>query len=321
MTVFISNNDPQDEMRMDGESKSVDISCGGCGASLHVFAHHRTTQCPFCASPNVIERPHETSPDPTFVIGFVINQRRAAELVQDWMKSAGLFARSDFKDAAAELTRGVYLPAYLYGAVADSDYVVEIGENYTVTESYTSTNSQGRTVRRTRRKTKTEWRPLEGSHSCYIDDVIVSASRVVKNSSLEAIEPFDLRALRRYTPTMVSGWIAANPSRTQDQCFHLAHQESMRIVEKKLQQFMPGDRYRDLKYHTHFSNQIIDFVLLPVWSFAVKYHSEKPEVSILVNGQTGKVSGRIPTSGFKVTIAAVVALLLVAIFALVFAYL
>ena len=80
----------------------LEISCGACGVTLHVESHVRTTQCPFCASPSVIERPPSASrPDPTFVIGFVVDQERATALVQRWIRSRGLFARSDFKNAAA----------------------------------------------------------------------------------------------------------------------------------------------------------------------------------------------------------------------------
>ena len=161
----------------------------------------RTTQCPYCASTAVVERPPSRDrPDPTFALGFVVDHERAARAVERWIRSRGLFARSDFKKAAIEFTRGVYLPAYLYGAIAHTEYSAQIGENYTTTETYTTTDSKGRMVVRTRTVTKTEWRSLEGSHSCYMLDVIVSASKAVANKDLEAIEPFDLRALERLLP-------------------------------------------------------------------------------------------------------------------------
>jgi hypothetical protein len=40
--------------------------------------------------------------------------------------------------------------------------------------------------------------------------------------------------------------------------------------------------------------------LLPVWVFAIRYDERKPPIRILVNGQTGKVGGKIPTSWAKV---------------------
>lgn len=282
--------------------EQLEISCQSCGSRLIVESHVRTAECPYCASPSVIERPPSANrPEPTFVVGFVIAQEAAASAVRDWIRTRGFFARSDFKSAAAECTRGVYLPAYLYGAVADTKYSAEIGENYTEIETYTTTDDKGNTVVKTRTVTKTEWRSLRGTHSCYILDVIVSASRGISNDALDAVEPFDLRALRRYEAGFISGWLAEDPSRSQQDCFQLAHGESIDKVGAMLPGFMPGDSHTDLQYRVRLRDEVIDFVLLPVWSFAVRYHEEKPPVQLLVNGQTGRVGGRVPISVIKVT--------------------
>lgn len=298
----------------------LEISCQACGSTLRLDSHLRTTVCPYCASPAVIERPPSPDrPTPSFVVGFVVDQKRAAAAVRDWINSSSIFARSDFRQAAPELTRGVYLPAYLYGAVADSDYSAKIGENYTETETYTTTDSKGNTVTRTRTVTKTEYRSLSGHHSTYIVDVIVTASAGVTNAALEAVEPFDLRALRRFDAAYISGWLAEEPSRSKDDCFRLSHDESVRKVEQMLDDFMPGDSHRDLQFETHLSREVIDLVLLPVWSFAVRYSEDRPPVQILVNGQTGRVGGKVPISAIKVTVAVLAGLAVVGGFALLIA--
>jgi len=199
----------------------------------------------------------------------------------------------------------VYLPAWLYGAIARTSYSAQIGENYQETQTYTARDSKGNTVTRTRTVTKTEWRSLQGQHSCYVLDVIVTASGGVSNAALEAIEPFDLRALRRYSPSLISGWLAEDPSRSKAECLQLAHNESVENISAMLNDFMPGDRHRDLNYQSRLDEEVIDLVLLPVWSFAVKYHPEKDAVRILVNGQTGRVHGRVPTSAIKVMVAVI----------------
>jgi predicted RNA-binding Zn-ribbon protein involved in translation (DUF1610 family) len=290
----------------------LEISCQSCGATLRVEPHLRSTVCPYCASPSIVSRPRrEDRPAPTFIVPFVIDHEHATAAVKRWIAGSHLFARSDFKAAAPELTRGVYLPAYLYGAVADSEYTARIGENYTVTETYTTTDSKGRTVTRTRTVTKTEWRSLQGRHRCYLVDILVTASQGVANAALEAIEPFDLRALRRYRDGYIAGWIAEEPSRTQDECFHLAHDEALAEVGQQLSAFMPGDSHHDLDSRTSLRDEMIDFVLLPVWSYAVRYAEDQPPLQILVNGQTGRVGGKVPLSTTKVVAAIVAGLLLI----------
>lgn len=294
-------------------SDQLEISCQSCGSTLMVQSHMRTAQCPYCASPSIVERPPSLNrPVPSFVVGFVVDHDRAAQAVLKWIGNSHLFARSDFKRAAPKLTRGVYVPAYLYGAIADSQYSANIGENYTETETYMTTDSKGKSVMRTRTVTKTEWRPLSGQHSCYMVDVVVTASRGINNDRLEAIEPFDLRALRRYDPSFISGWIAEDPSRSKDECFKLAHEESITKVGALLKRFMPGDSHTNLQSRTQLSREVIDLVLFPVWSFAVRYDEQQPPLQILVNGQSGRVGGKVPISAVKVSIAVVVALVIIA---------
>lgn len=237
---------------------------------------------------------------------------RCVEAVRRWLAGSHFFARSDFKRAAPELTHGVYLPAYLYGAVANSEYSASIGENYT--ETYTTTVN-GKTVTRTR--TKTEWRPLQGRHTCYMVDVIVTASSGVSNEALEAIEPFDLRALRSYSDSFVSGWMAEEPSCDQQQCLQLANRESEEKVGRMLKNFMPGDSYSNLQYRTQLSHEVIDLLLLPVWSFAVRYADDRPPIQILVNGQTGRVGGKVPVSAIKVTAVVLIVLAVIGVFILI----
>lgn len=302
-------------MTTEAPTKKLDhqeIACQSCGAQILVERHLISTVCPYCASPSIVQRPpSENIPRPTFLIGFTVDHTRAMDLVKNWIGRSHFFARSDFKRALPELTRGVYLPAYLYGAIAHSSYSASIGENYTETETYTTTDSNGKTVTRTRTVVKTEWRSLHGNHSCYIVDVVVTASRGVSNDALEAIEPFDLRSLRRFDAAFIAGWLAEEPSRSQDECLKFAHDESVAKVGRMLQGFMPGDSHQNLQYQTHIENEVIDLTLFPVWAFAVRYAEDKPPIQLLVNGQTGRVGGHVPISATKVSVAVVIALAII----------
>lgn len=298
----------------------LEISCQSCGAKLVLESNMRSTLCPYCASPSIVRRPPTPNrPLPSFLVGFVVDHEHATQAVKKWIAGSHMFARSDFKAAVPELTRGVYLPAYLYGAIATTQYSASIGENYTEMETYTTTDSKGKRVTRTRMVTKTEWRPLSGNHRCYVVDVLVTASRGVTNAALEAVEPYDLRALRRYADSFISGWLAEEPSRSKDECFKLAHDETVASVGERLTRFMPGDSYRNLQHRTELSHEVIDLVLMPIWTYAVRYAEDRPPIQILVNGQTGRVGGKVPVSTTKVAAAVIGVLLLIGIVVLLIA--
>ena len=55
----------------------VTFTCGHCGASL-LFAGVRTEACPYCASPNFVERPPSVNqPRPALVVAFTGDARVA----------------------------------------------------------------------------------------------------------------------------------------------------------------------------------------------------------------------------------------------------
>lgn len=280
-------------------SATLEIECSSCGATLSVEAHLKTARCPYCDSPKVVERPPSPDrPEPAFVLPFVVPERDAFERVRRWVRKSSLLAPSAFKRASLKKTRAVYLPARLYGAVADSDYTAEIGEEYQETRTVRTKNGvQTQTV------TRTEWRSLRGRRRAYVQDVLVSASKGLPNEELEAVEPFELGALHRYHPALLSGWSAEEASLSAEACLQAAREESLALVGHEIAAFMPGDKHRNVRHATRLIDEVNDLVLLPLWVFAARWHDEKPPVRLLVNGQTGEVHGKVPVSRVKVALA------------------
>lgn len=274
----------------------MDLECQDCGALLHLAPQQRTTTCFFCRSPSVVERVEQTGrPRPAFVLGFVVSEQVAREIVGRWQRGLGWFKEPALKHAPVSQLAGVYLPAYLYGAAAYNNYSVSIGENYTVR-------------RGDRTETRTDWFGLTGQHAAYARDILVTASRGVHNNELDWIEPYDLRALHRYSPAMISGWPSEEPSMSAHECMAWARTEAQRQAGQLLATFMPGNKYRGLQFSTQLTHESLDQVLVPLWVLAVRWSSEQPPVRLLINGQTGRIWGHAPTSRRRVLIAAGVGL-------------
>lgn len=295
----------------------LQLDCRTCGAELVFEPHLKTAECPYCASPNVVERPPSADrPPPAFAVGFQVDAERAAEIARRWLRSRGPFAHGGLKEAAVERTRGVYLPAYLYSASAHARWSADIGEDYVVVETYVTIDSKGRPVTRTRTRTETEWSYLSGEWATWVSDVLVSASRGLPNPELEAVEPFDLRAIRRYGPGIVAGWIAEEPSVDPETCRRTAHDETATRIDAAVRDFLPGDRQRSVEIDSSVGDESTALVLLPVWVYAVRYAEAKPPLRLVINGQTGAAAGKVPLSVPKVTVGI---LLLVALVVLVVA--
>jgi hypothetical protein len=237
----------------------------------------------------VVDRPATPDrPDPIFALGFTIDEHTARRALRRFIHRKRL-APPALKRRAFHRLEGVYLPSYLYSAVAESSYDAVIGEDYTTVVF------DGKKVRT---KRKTERRSLSGRFSGYVSDAVVTASATLSNHEVESLEPFELSALRRFSAALVSGWIAEEPSLDRETSLELARSECRAAMTAKLRRFMPGDSCLDLRHKTVFSNETTDLTLLPVWIAAVR-HGDDKLVRLLVNGQTGRVSGRIPVSWSK----------------------
>jgi hypothetical protein len=290
------------------------LECQTCGASLLVDPNQRTALCPYCASPSVVERPPSVDrPPPHFVLGFTMTKEGAQGSVKEWLGRRSFFVQSSVKGGTVDSIKGVYTPAYLYSAMATSQYSAQIGENYQETETYTDTDSNGNTVVKTRTVTRTEYRYLSGQHSCYVSDVIVTGSRAVPNNELEAIEPFDLRMMRRYTPAVISGWIAEEPSMALPECYQLARGETMEKIAKELEGFMPGDSHQGLTFNTVLDRETTELIYVPIWVLAIRHDPQKPPFRVLINGQTGRIYGKAPLSWLKILLVILLVIALIAI--------
>ena len=283
------------------------FECGQCGAAL-AFHRVRTEVCPYCASPSFLERPASSDqPDPAFCLAFTGDAAWAKTRLQRWIGRRMIVADPALRRAEVEEIRGVYLPAYLYSAVARTDYTASIGEHYKETETYQKKHPDGTTTTETREVTRTEYRPLSGQHLGYITDVVVSASVGLDHPTFARLQPFELRQLRRYSPALVSGWIEEEFSRRADECMRVSREEAIDAVGDQLRAFMPGDGHADLHWHTRVEWESLDPVLVPVWVFAVRYRGDRPPMRVVINGQTGAVAGKVPLSWWKITLLALAA--------------
>jgi small-conductance mechanosensitive channel len=80
-------------------------------------------------------------------------------------------------------------------------------------------------------------------------------------------------------------------------------------ITNKIRHEKNADHVKDLHLRTAYTNITYKYLMLPIWISSFKYNDKVYQ--FMVNGQTGKVSGKTPVSAVKViiTILAVLAVL------------
>ena len=285
--------------------------CQACGATNNVEPHVTSTACPFCGSNQVLEQ----APDPDLIqpeslVPFGVEEARAHRMFREWL-GRGLFTPNDLKKTGGgQRLSGVYLPFWTFDAHAESDWRAESGDYYYVNETVWVTRD-GKRVQEVRRVQKVRWYPSSGHHAGDYDDVLVYATNSVDVKILEKVYPFDTTKLVPYNPSYLAGWGAESYRIPLTQAWELGQTIVQREEHAACGREVPGDTHRNLRVNTRLSHLKYKHVLLPVWLASYRYRNKV--YRFMINGQTGEVQGQKPISWIKVTIAVVLALIVVAI--------
>jgi len=291
--------------------------CENCGAEVGVDPDQRSYTCAFCDSTYVVQftRDETGRQAPEFVVGFAVTPEQAQEKFRRWIAENNWFRPGDLRSARIEeKLKGVYLPFWSFSMLAESDWSADIGEYWWKTETYTTTDKDGKTVTKTRRVRQTEWWDLRGNHHCYYSAYLVSGSRGLPQHDAERIKPFHLAALKRYRPYFLAGWLSEEYSVERDDALGVCQQEFQRREQENVEAHLPGDTHRDLRVATRFSQINSDLILLPVYLLSYRYREKL--YRFMLNGQTGKAAGDKPLSGWRIAAAVGGGLLVAALGAL-----
>ena len=280
------------------EKTSQIMECKGCGAKVEIAADCTATECPYCGSKYVLADKQVESIVPDGVVTFKIDKHKAGEVFAKWIKKKWL-APGDLKNLyERDKLQGVYLPYWTFDADTVCEYYAEGGKHRKVKEK----DSNGNEVE----KTVTDWYPVSGRVKEEFDDVLVKASKNLKPSLLEAIEPYNTKELVSYEPTYLSGYGA--------ECYTVsledAHKEARDKMENELRSMSRKDvlrkydEVRNLSVDIDYDDETYKHIMIPVYATAYNYKGNT--YPVLINGQTGKISGKYPKSKAKIAIIVVI---------------
>ena len=290
------------------EKTSQIMECKGCGAKVEIAADCTATECPYCGSKYVLADKQVESIVPDGVVTFKIDKHKAGEVFAKWIKKKWL-APGDLKNLyERDKLQGVYLPYWTFDADTVCEYHAEGGKHRKVKEK----DSNGNEVE----KTVTDWYPVSGRVKEEFDDVLVKASKNLKPSLLEAIEPYNTKELVSYEPTYLSGYGA--------ECYTVsledAHKEARDKMENELRSMSRKDvlrkydEVRNLSVDIDYDDETYKHIMIPVYATAYNYKGNT--YPVLINGQTGKISGKYPKSKAKIAIIVVIIAAAIATFVL-----
>jgi ribosomal protein S27E len=292
---------------------ALQVTCSGCGSTVTFEPPEVAGVCPFCGA-KIVAQPRAADPliAPEGVLPFLVTQKEATASIRRWLHSRW-FAPNALKEMARQgAISGVYIPFWTYDAQTFSRYRGERGEHYWETEYYTETGADGKTEQKSRQVQKTRWYPASGQVSRFFDDVLVSATKALPRPKLDALQPWDLPAVRPYDPAFLSGFKAQRYQVELGEGFGIAKEVMAGVIRGDAARDIGGDEQRIHSIDTRYSGITFKHLLLPIWVSA--YRFERKVFQVVVNARTGEVQGDRPYSIWKIALLVLVILLAVLLF-------
>jgi len=280
------------------ETKTV--LCEACGAESVYDALETSGICPFCGSNQVMEAFEKDTIAPGGVVPFKLSDKQAAEHFHKWIKKQFFCPKLAQNSARPDKFQGIYLPYWTFDSQTHTTYRGEYGIDKT------KRKANGETY------TETRWHRTHGTHQEFIDDELIFAGKKQSEYILKKLEPFDTKANKPYQPEYIAGFISERYSIGLKDAWEKAkisiRSKLRKNIEKNIRHQYHADHVRNVTLSTNFKNITYKYLLLPVWISTFKYNDKVYQ--FMVNGQTGKVSGKTPISIPKVIIT-IVAIILI----------
>lgn len=276
------------------------VICKACGAESVYDALEISAVCPFCGSNQVMEAADQDTMAPGGVVPFKISDKQASDLFKNWIKHKWFCPKLAKESAKAKNFKGIYLPFWTFDAMTQSVYRGEFGRDKA------KRDKDGKT------KIETTWYPVRGAHEEFFDDELVCATTNQNQSMLQGLNPYDTKDNKAYRPEYVAGFAAERYAIGIKEAWQMAKQSikyKLRgSIERRITTENNANHVRNLQVDSTFSKLTYKYLLLPVWISSYKY--KEKVYQFMVNGQTGKVSGKTPISIPKVVITVIAFILI-----------
>ena len=301
-------------LAMDLPSEAVEdvrmLSCPNCGAKVEIDGPTHATDCPFCATPVVMDTGATRQIKPQGVIPFRLTEAEARAELGKWLGRLW-FAPSD----VVQYTRkgramtGIYSPFWTFDADTASAYRGLRGDTYYETE-WVTVMVDGRAQRQQQQVRKIRWTPAGGRVARRFNDVLVLAAQSLPKTHTDALTPWDLAEVVPYRPDYLSGFQAEGYTVPLVDGHRYAREEMAHVIAMDVRRDIGGDEQRIEVIDTRHADETFKHILLPIWTAAYKYNGKS--YRFVVNGQSGRVQGERPYSPWKIALAVIAAMILFA---------
>jgi len=265
------------EGKLISEGEMEMVECPSCGAQATLKQGSAKVKCSYCDTEMSVFGLREDTRLPEKIIPFTLSKDDAKGKFISWWLGHDVMPKLNY-DKLNITIKDLYVPVWLINA----DVLSSMSVNYSPYVPYSEIPLKDRDIKR--------------AYSSKFANVPFDASVHIEDEQFYNIEPFQYGAMRDFNPTYLSGHMA--------ECYHnsveitvpravgrmkkMALKETKELIDLDIR---GGVINYEINSEAYIIPDNITYVLVPVW--VVKYEYEGQRHYVYVNGQTGKVDGKV----------------------------
>ena len=254
------------------------MKCQTCGAEIILSGLEFSGICPYCSSSYVSDANYLPDFVPDSIVPFAFDEVEAEKRLKTQLKRKFYVPTKCKREVRPENIKGIYIPAFAFDADVKADY--------------------NGTLSRKTENNETEYFHISGVHHSRQRDVLIENSSKITQSTLKKILPYDLSQTYRFTEGFVLGYVVEH----YEDAFKVCLNKALKEMEQKVkQEILNGYSYsavKEFNMKCDFSSKKYQYHILPIYQMNFEYR--KKNYNIIMNGQNGKIGGKLPTSVLKV---------------------
>ena len=269
----------------DWEQDTRIMHCDSCGADTILEGSNTSQLCAFCDSPHVSDIENQPGIKPESVIPFKLSEDKAKQSFKKWIKGK-FFAQSKAKEShRLKNLAGIYVPYWVFDTDTSTRYT---GRRGTVVHTGTGKN----------KRTTVHWRNVSGTYNESFLDVTICGSGQIQKMGLADKMDYRFEELQGYNPVFLSGFIAEKYIRGIEDSWETCKRKLKGFISRGIKRQIGGHKQEITHMSTHYGNTRYKHVLCPIWASVYNYKGK--DYPFIVNGQTGKITGKYPLSVPKI---------------------
>lgn len=246
------------------------LRCVECGAAVAFSGLAGAPRCGFCGATMKIEQPADPVEVAQVRVPFTVDRAAAESAVRGWLGKRGFFAPKTLRDEAVLESLS---PLCWAAWIVNADAAI----------AWTADSDEG--------SHRSAWAPHSGEVSLRFADICISASRGLTSGECQLLTPY--YDLRQAVP--VHATAAGDPPGSMVESFDAQRSAARALIQQsieataktRVQQYIPGSRFRNVHVACLLESQTTERVALPAWVLAYRYrgapyraivHGQRPEI-------------------------------------------